>query len=127
MGGPAGFANCGFAGALLDAPRNLKRSEADDGCIPNRAKTNRAARMALKPRARGGTALITVTYNSAAVLPDFLASLSAQTADGWARIAIDNASADDTVAQLEAWTGPRHAIMSNGENLGFARGCNQGI
>jgi GT2 family glycosyltransferase len=83
--------------------------------------------MALKPGARGGTALITVTYNSAAVLPDFLASLSSQTAGGWALIAIDNASSDDTVAQLEAWTGPCHAIVRNADNLGFARGCNQGI
>lgn len=75
----------------------------------------------------GRTALVTVTYNSGAVLPDFLASLSGQTAENWALIAIDNASSDDTVAQLEAWPGRIHAIERNDENIGFARGTNQGI
>lgn len=83
--------------------------------------------MALTPASGSGTALVTVTYNSASVLPDFLSSLSAQTADGWALIAVDNASADGSVAQLEKWDGPLHAIVRNGENLGFAAGANQGI
>lgn len=73
------------------------------------------------------TALVTVTYNSASVLPAFLASLSAQTGGGWALIAIDNASSDDSAAQVEAWRGPLHALVRNDENLGFARASNQGI
>jgi GT2 family glycosyltransferase len=76
---------------------------------------------------RGGTALITVTYNSAAVLPAFLASLSAQAGDGWALIAIDNASSDDSAARIESWRGPLHALVRNDENIGFARASNQGI
>lgn len=75
----------------------------------------------------GRTALVTVTYNSGAVLPDFLAALSSQTGDGWALIAVDNASSDDTISQLETWDGPLHAIVGNSENVGFARGTNQGI
>lgn len=83
--------------------------------------------MALNAEGLSRTALVTVTYNSASVLPAFLASLSAQKADGWALIAIDNASSDDSAAQLAAWPGPLHALVRNEENAGFARGSNQGI
>jgi GT2 family glycosyltransferase len=83
--------------------------------------------MALTAEGLSRTALVTVTYNSASVLPAFLASLSAQSAGGWALIAIDNASSDDSAARLAAWPGPLHALVRNDENLGFARASNQGI
>ena len=41
--------------------------------------------------------MITVTFNSARVLPEFLASLSSQTERDWTLIAIDNASCGMTV------------------------------
>jgi GT2 family glycosyltransferase len=75
----------------------------------------------------GRTALVTVTFNSAGVLPDFLASLSLQDNREWSLIVIDNASGDGSTALLEAWDGPLHALVRNAENVGFARGSNQGI
>lgn len=72
-------------------------------------------------------AIVTVLYNSGPVLDDFLASLDAQTADGWALIAIDNASADRSADRVEAWDGPLHRVVRNPGNIGFAAATNQGI
>ena len=74
--------------------------------------------------------IVTVTYNSAKVLPDFLRSLAAQTHSNFHLYAIDNASTDSTVAQLHAWQPPAPAALSiirNSENRGAAEGNNQGI
>ena len=62
---------------------------------------------------------ITVTYNSAAVVPECLETISP------ARrvIVVDNASADDTVSTVTAAL-PSAEIIQNSENLGFGRGNN---
>jgi N-acetylglucosaminyl-diphospho-decaprenol L-rhamnosyltransferase len=62
---------------------------------------------------------VIVTYNSAAVLRDCLASIPS----GYPVIAVDNASRDDSVAIAES-LGAR--IVSNPENLGFGAACNRG-
>jgi GT2 family glycosyltransferase len=72
-------------------------------------------------------ALVTVTYHSAAVLPDFLASLAAQTSREWELIVVDNASTDGSVALVEAWDGPLHALERSPANIGFAAATNRGI
>lgn len=72
-------------------------------------------------------AVVTVTYNSAGVLPEFLASLSRQTDTNWMLIAIDNASTDDSVEQLSAWADPRLHLVTNNTNVGFAAATNQGF
>lgn len=71
-------------------------------------------------------ALVTVTYNSAPVLADFLASLDRQTSTDWTLVAVDNDSGDATRAMLAEWRGPLHLIANPG-NLGFAAASNQGI
>jgi GT2 family glycosyltransferase len=74
--------------------------------------------------------IVTVTYNSAQVLPDFLRSLSAQTHANFHLYAVDNASSDSTIAQLHAWQPPASAALSiirNHENHGAAEGNNQGV
>lgn len=76
---------------------------------------------------QGRLALVTVTYNSAPVLEDFLASLDVQTSADWDLIVVDNASADASVAMLERWTGPLCALVRNSENVGFGAATNQGI
>jgi hypothetical protein len=75
----------------------------------------------------GRTALVTVLYNSGDVLPDFLESLSRQTDQSWALIAVDNASTDNSVEQVERWQGPLHAVVRNTQNHGFSKATNQGI
>jgi hypothetical protein len=71
--------------------------------------------------------VVTVTYNSGRVLKQFLHSVAAQTYENFLLYAVDNASQDDTLAQLEAWADARLRVISNPVNAGFAEGSNQGL
>lgn len=71
-------------------------------------------------------AIVTVLYNSAVVLPDFLASLSANGGD-WQLIAVDNASTDDSAMIVRAWRDGAATTVANTDNVGFAAATNQGI
>jgi GT2 family glycosyltransferase len=70
--------------------------------------------------------LIVVTYNSAALLPDFFAALDRTTYASYEVLVVDNASSDDTLEYL-AGRRPQVRLLSNSENLGFGRACNQGV
>ncbi len=70
--------------------------------------------------------IVTVTFNSQAVLPDFLSSLERQTHSDFVLYVIDNASTDKTCAHI-AQNMPQAVLLRNQENLGFAAGTNQGI
>ena len=72
-------------------------------------------------------ALVTVTYNSSSVLPDFFESLDSQPKGQWDLIVVDNASDDETVPMVKEWNGPTHALICNSTNLGFSAATNQGI
>lgn len=72
-------------------------------------------------------AVVTVTYNGAAVLPDFLRSLSAQTHPGVRLIAVDNASEDSSAELIESFGLTGVEVFRNSRNLGVAIGNNQGI
>lgn len=71
--------------------------------------------------------VVTVTYNSAAVLPDFLRCMANQTHREFLLFAVDNASRDDTRRMLRECADPRLRIIANPDNNGVARGNNQGI
>jgi hypothetical protein len=71
--------------------------------------------------------VVTVTYNSAEVLPDFLRCLFAQTHHNFILFAIDNASKDDTINILHRCTDRRLTVIANPDNCGVAAGNNQGI
>ena len=75
----------------------------------------------------GKIGVVTITFGSGDVLPDFLKSLNWQIYRNFVLIAIDNASKDSTVEQLHAHQGCEHIVIANGENLGVATGNNQGI
>ena len=77
--------------------------------------------------ARPKVGVVTVTFNSAEVLPGFLDSLLAQTFADFLLYAIDNASKDQTLGQLERWGDPRLRVQANEANLGVAEGNNIGI
>ena len=70
---------------------------------------------------------VTVSYNSRDTLPECLRSLAADArglaAETWV---VDNASADGTLARI-AEEFPDVRRIANQENVGFARGVNQGI
>jgi GT2 family glycosyltransferase len=71
--------------------------------------------------------VVTVTYNSAQVLPDFLRSLWSQTHQDFMLYAVDNASKDSTLDQLRAEPDRRLTIKPSPSNLGVAEGNNVGI
>jgi GT2 family glycosyltransferase len=75
----------------------------------------------------GKIGIVTVTYNSASVLPDFLQSLERQTHSNFILCAVDNASTDGTVDQLRRWDDPRLVLIPNAHNAGIATADNQGI
>jgi GT2 family glycosyltransferase len=71
--------------------------------------------------------IVTVTYNSAEVLPDFFRSLWSQTHRNFILYAVDNASSDSTVELLHAEKDCRLRVVANCRNLGVAEGNNRGI
>ncbi|MGV8883237.1 MAG: glycosyltransferase family 2 protein [Rhodoglobus sp.] len=72
--------------------------------------------------------VVTVTFNSGQVLPDFLDSLATQSGASIHLVAVDNASGDTSIAQLTNETRLGEiTIIANDENLGVAIGNNQGI
>lgn len=71
--------------------------------------------------------VVTVTYNSAKVIPDFIESLLKQAYESFRLYAVDNSSSDDTVALLGNYSGARLAIIRNAANVGVAEGNNVGI
>jgi GT2 family glycosyltransferase len=75
----------------------------------------------------GKIGVVTVTYGSGQVLPDFLASLDKQAYRNFILIAIDNNSQDNTLDQLHAYSGCKLTLIANEQNLGVAAANNQGI
>ncbi|OKK23045.1 glycosyl transferase family 2 [Streptomyces sp. CB00455] len=77
--------------------------------------------------ATGPVAVVAVTWNSAAVLPQFLASLPAGMAGlEWRLVVADNDSADGTVELLRSLA-PEATIVQTGRNAGYAAGVNAAL
>lgn len=76
---------------------------------------------------RESVAVVVVTYNSAALLPDLVASLPAGL-DGvdWHLVVADNASRDDSVAVARRLV-PDVVVAQTGYNAGYAAGINAGV
>ncbi|MDT7843032.1 glycosyltransferase family 2 protein [Streptomyces justiciae] len=72
-------------------------------------------------------AVIVVTWNSAAVLPGFLAALPDGMAGlDWRLVVADNDSADDTVEVLRTLA-PEATVVQTGRNAGYAAGINAAL
>ena len=73
-------------------------------------------------------AAVTVTYNSAAVLPGFLDTLADGFAglDGWRLVVADNASTDATLDVLGG-RAPEATVVRSSHNAGFAAGVNAAV
>ncbi|WP_294258211.1 glycosyltransferase [uncultured Sphingomonas sp.] len=62
--------------------------------------------------------VVMATYNGAALLPETLASLQAQTFPDWELVAVDDGSRDDTVAVLRGRGDPRIRVIESAVNGG---------
>ena len=71
--------------------------------------------------------LVTITYNSADVIRDFLESTFSQTFQNFVIYIIDNNSQDDTLEILTVNTDNRIKLVKNKKNIGVAKANNQGI
>lgn len=71
--------------------------------------------------------IVTVTFNSADVIEDFIDSISAQIFTDYEVLFIDNASTDNTLEIIKQHNNPRFTAIANKQNLGFTTACNQGI
>ncbi|MFD9723369.1 glycosyltransferase family 2 protein [Streptomyces sp. NPDC059072] len=75
----------------------------------------------------GPVAVLVVTWNSAAVLPEFLSCLpEAMTGLDWRLVVADNDSADDTVEVIRSLA-PDATIVQTGRNAGYAAGVNAAL
>jgi GT2 family glycosyltransferase len=75
----------------------------------------------------GQVAVVVVTYNSAPLLPDLLASLPAGLGEvDWRLVVVDNASADGSAA-VAARLQPDATIVQTGRNAGYAAAINAGV
>ena len=71
--------------------------------------------------------VVTVTYNSAGVIPDFIESLLKQSYGNFRLYAVDNASSDNSLTLLDDLSDARLVIIRNATNVGVAEGNNVGI
>lgn len=76
---------------------------------------------------KGWIGVVTVTYNSADVLPEFLASLAAQSCKEFTLYVVDNASRDVSLEICRRKTSVPTVVTANDSNLGVAEANNQGI
>ncbi len=72
-----------------------------------------------------GVAVVIVTHDSAAELPETLAALLPQLGDADEVVVVDNASSDGS-AEVARRGAPDAVVVETGGNLGFAGGCHAG-
>jgi len=71
--------------------------------------------------------VVTVTYNSAKVIEEFMDSLLVQSHRDFILYVVENASSDNTVELLSKYEDSRIVILRNHHNVGVAEGNNIGI
>ena len=114
---------------MWGGPHSRRRRRADDGKLPldaSQRSENVQDRARSNPISTGtspSVAILLATFNGARHLQDQLASISAQTYQGWHLIAADDGSEDNTLAILEQFSDqhPGRVSLLNGPSTGSAR------
>jgi len=71
--------------------------------------------------------VVTVTFNAAPFIADFLECCLAQKLQLFELLIIDNASSDRTLEVVESITDGRVNVIANDNNVGYSQACNQAI
>lgn len=82
--------------------------------------------MTSTPQKSPAVAVLTINYNSAPYIADFLASLEGVGYPDYRLVVVDNASADGSAEEIGRLF-PRAVVIANSENLGITGGHNVGI
>jgi GT2 family glycosyltransferase len=82
--------------------------------------------VAAQDRGLPSVAILTINYNSAPYIEEFLASLQAVAYPNDRLVVVDNASSDGSPEEISRLC-PQAALIRNGENLGVSGGHNVGI
>ncbi|MDA8239464.1 MAG: glycosyltransferase [Nitrospiraceae bacterium] len=87
------------------------------------------ARIERRDRVKDLTSLVILTFNELRYTKECIESIRRHTTQKHEIIFIDNGSRDGTVQWLQKLVkkNPNYKLIENNMNLGFARGCNQGI
>ncbi len=81
----------------------------------------------MKTSSEPRVAICVVTFDSAALIAELVASIPAGAAGTrWTLVFADNASTDDTLAQIRRWA-PGAIVVETGGNLGYAGGVNAAV
>lgn len=98
--------------------------------LPDDAAVCHCVRVSGQSRPESGVrriAVVVVTYNSADLLGDLVASLDAGLSGlEWELVVADNASSDDTVARLRELA-PWATVVETGDNRGYSAGINAAV
>ncbi|MPV48510.1 glycosyltransferase [Pseudactinotalea sp. HY160] len=127
MPGPArirGLATRGGLGAAPDQPR----ARADGALVSGPVPPPAGAPAGAAPGGAPDVVLLAVTYDSAAIVPEFLRALPAALAgiDSARVVVVDNASTDGT-AGLVRTIAPWAEVVEAGANLGYGAAINLGL
>jgi len=71
--------------------------------------------------------VVVVTYNSASTISECLLSVLQELGPHDELIVVDNKSADTTLSSIGTISDSRLRVIANDENVGYARGANQGL
>lgn len=87
------------------------------------------ARPTVETAARPIVSIVILTFNRLDVTRNCVASIQCHTPEAHEIIFVDNGSTDGTIEWLRHLTtvNPGFRLIANGSNLGFAKGCNQGM
>jgi O-antigen biosynthesis protein len=96
---------------------------------PHRALTPELPSKPGKELAHGMVSIVILTFNQLKYTKECIESIRRHTPEAHEIIFVDNGSTDGTVKWLKKllMENPNYSLIENGKNLGFAKGCNQGI
>lgn len=96
---------------------------------PYRAAKLPTARMEEPAEYPPTVSIIILTWNQLPLTKECLASIERHTPEPHEVILVDNGSTDGTITWLRELVSDRenYSLIENSENLGFSKGCNQGI
>jgi O-antigen biosynthesis protein len=102
------------------------------GSSAPKAHSGQSSPPSLKPGkgfTRGLTSIVILTFNQLKYTKECVESIRKHTPEPHEVIFVDNGSTDGTVKWLKKLVGENsnYSLIENGKNLGFAKGCNQGI